>query len=209
MEKMKSANCGAGCDCNKPAGNTKIKATVCLVVLLGIGGIFVYKAYSAKHGMDGMDGQTEAAFASGAELIGTGEEAEVTTTQETGLVGRPLVSLAALNEVAANQDAVFVFIPAKGNEAVGKEATDAISSALQRIQSTGARIGLYTLQSDSPEYASIAAQLQTPGMLVMSKGRGMGGVSGGITETKILQAYVASSRVSGCGPAGCGPVGCP
>ena len=39
----------------------------------------------------------------------------------------------------------------------------------------------------------------------MSKGKGVGSVSGGITEEKILQAYVASSRAGGCGPSGCGP----
>jgi hypothetical protein len=50
--------------------------------------------------------------------------------------------------------------------------------------------------------------LPLPGMLVMSKGRGMGAVSGEITETKLLQAYVASSRTGGCCPAGDGSAGC-
>jgi hypothetical protein len=85
---------------------------------------------------------------------------------------------------------------------------DAIVSAEQKIKASGASLGLYTLQSSSPEYANIAAQVTPPCMLVMSKGRGMGAVSGEITETKILQAYVASSRAGGCGPSGCGPVGC-
>jgi hypothetical protein len=40
--------------------------------------------------------------------------------------------------------------------------------------------------------------LTLPGILVMSKGRGMGAVSGEITEEKLLQAYVASSRAGGC-----------
>ena len=48
MEKMKSENCGPGCDCGKPSGNTKVKTVICLIVLLAIGGIFVYKAKSAK-----------------------------------------------------------------------------------------------------------------------------------------------------------------
>ena len=54
----------------------------------------------------------------------------------------------------------------------------------------------------------IASQLALPGMLVMCKGGGIGSVSGEITEEKILQAYVASTRASGCGASGCGPDGC-
>lgn len=124
-------------------------------------------------------------------------------------VGDSLDSLASLNTVAVNQDAVFVFLPAKGSDLVGKETTDAIASAEQKIKkATGAKIGLYTLKSGSQEYANLAAQLPLPGMLIMSKGRGMGAVSGGITEEKILQAYVASSQAGGCGPSGCGPSGC-
>lgn len=207
MEKMDSANCGPGCDCGRPAGNRRLKAVVCLIVLLGIGGIFVYKAHSAKQ--DGAD-KTEAGFTTSPCCPTVCEtEAAVEDNAETGTVGRSLDSLAGLNEVAANQDAVFVFIPAAGPYASDEKMTEAIAAAQRRIEATGAKIGVYTLQSGSPEYANIAAQVQTPGMLVMSKGRGMGAVSGGITETKILQAYVASSRVSSCGPSGCGPAGCP
>jgi len=215
MDEMKSGNCGPGCDCGKPGGNTKIKAAVCLIVLLGIGGVFVYKAQSAKQDTAA---DTETAFsAAGANQVGgqeaaapTADEKEpaVKATEKTGKVGKDLDSLASLSEVAANQDAVFIFIPATGPYAFDEKMTDAIASAQRKIEATGARIGLYTLQSGSPDYANIAAQVSAPAMLVMSKGRGMGAVSGGITETKILQAYVASSRASACGPGGCGPAAC-
>ena len=103
---------------------------------------------------------------------------------------------------------LYLFLSAKGTQIVDKQTTDAIASAMQKIESNGAKLGLYTLQSSSPEYANLAAQLTLPGMLVMSKGRGMGAVSGEITETKILQAYVASSRAGGCCPSGSGSAGC-
>jgi len=204
MKKMKSENCGTGCDCSKPSGNTKAKAVICLIVLLAVCGIFVYKTIGAKQSTPA---NTETAFA--VPLINEVNEQEpaVKTVEDNKKVGELLDSLASLNKVAVNHDTVFVFIPAKGNDIVSKEITDAIASAKQKIKSSGVSIGLYTLQSSSPEYANIAAQLPPPGMLVMSKGRGMGAVSGGITETKILQAYVASSRAGGCGPSspGCGP----
>jgi len=214
MKKMQSENCGPGCDCGKPSRNTKAKAVICLIVLLAIGGIFVYKAKSAKQITPA---NTETAFA--APLVSEVNEQEtavptidkekpvVKPVEDKKRVGEFLDSLVSLNKVAINQDAVFVFVPANGNEAVNKETIDAITSAQQKLKSRGISIGLYTLQFSSPsnEYANIAAQMPLPGMLVMSKGRGMAAVSGEITEMKLLQAYVASSRVGGCSPSGCGP----
>jgi len=238
MKKMKSENCGPGCGCGKPSGNTKAKAVICLIVLLVIGSIFVYKAMSAKQTAPVNTAtafaapvanevneqkpdavaigkqETVAKVVEGKEPVQTIDEQKPTVqifpinsnVEEKKQVGEFLDSLATLNKVAVNQDAVFVFIPAKGTDTVGKETTDAIASAEQKIKSTGASLGLYTLQPGSPEYANIASQLTLPSMLVMSKGRGMGAVSGEITETKLLQAYVASSRAGGCGPSSsCGP----
>ena len=214
MKKMKSENCGPGCDCGKPSGNTKAKAIICLIVLLAVCGIFVYKAKSAKQ-IPPVN--TETAFAAPVATVNEQkpavptidkQEPVVKMVEEKKRVGEFLDSLASLNKVAINQDAVFVFVPAKGIDLVSKETIDAIASAEQKIKASGASLGLYTLQSSSPEYADIAAQLPLPGMLVMSKGRGMGAVSGEITETKLLQAYVASSRAGGCCPSGSGSAGC-
>jgi hypothetical protein len=200
MENAKSEVCGPGCGCGKPSGNKKAKAVVCLIVLLAICGIFVYKAKSAKQNTQAV---TETSFAAPLVNQATGQEPAVKSVEDKKIAGEFIDSLASLNKVAINQDAVFVFIPANENETISKETIDAIASAEQKLKSSGLRIGLYTLRfSPSKEYASIAKQLTLPGMLVMSKGRGMGAVSGEITETKLLQAYVASSRAGGCCPSG-------
>lgn len=211
MQTTKSENCGPGCDCSKPSGNKKLKAVICFIVLVAIGGIFAYKA---KNGKQTAPVNTTTAFAPPiakevneqkptASAIDK-QEPVVKPVEENKKVGKFLDSLATLNKVAIDKDAVFIFVPAKNSDIVSKETFDAIASAKQKIESKGAKLGLYTLQSSSPEYANLAAQLTLPSMLVMSKGRGMGAVSGEITETKILQAYVASSQ-AGCGPSGCGP----
>jgi len=200
MENVKSEGCGPGCDCGKPSGNKKAKTVICLIVLLAICGIFVYKAKSAKQSALTI---TETAFAAPILNQATGQEPAVKSVEDKKNVGELLDSLASLNKVAVNQDAVFVFIPANGNETISKETINAIASAEQKLKSSDIRIGLYTLQfSPSKEYADIAKQLTLPSILVMSKGRGMGAVSGEITETKLLQAYVASSRAGGCCPSG-------
>ena len=201
MENVKSEGCGPGCDCGEPSGNKKAKAVICLIVLLAICGIFVYKAKSAKQITPA---DTETAFAAPIVNQATGQEPAVKSVEDKKKVGELLDSFASLNKVAVNQDAVFVFVPAMGEETVAKETIDAIASAEQKLKFNGIRVGLYTLRFSSPsnEYANIAAQLTLPGMLVISRGRGMGAVSGEITETKLLQAYVASSRAGGCCPAG-------
>ena len=123
-------------------------------------------------------------------------------------IGDFVESLGSLNKVAVNQDAVFVFLPAKADATIAKETNEAVEAVKRTLESKNIRIGLYTLQSGSPEHANIASQLSLPGILILSKGRGMGAVSGEITEAKLLQAYVASTRAGGCGPSGCGPSGC-
>jgi hypothetical protein len=205
MEDVKLEGCGPGCDCGKPSGNKKAKVAICLIVLLAVCGIFVYKAMSAKQIAPAI---TETAFAAPIANQANVQEPAVNLVEDKKRVGEFIDSLASLNKVAINQDAVFVFVPAKGNDIVSKEITNAIASAEQKIKFKGVSLGLYTLQSSSPEYANIASQLPPPGILVMSKGRGMGAVSGEITETKLLQAYVASSRAGGCCPSGGGSSGC-
>ncbi len=230
MKETKSENCGPGCDCGKSSGNKKIKVAVCIIVLLAVGGIFAYKATGTKQSaptntetifvapvananeqkptVPTIDKQeTVATVVESKEAVQSIDEQKpaVEAVKDEKIVGVSLDSLAALNKVAMNQDAVFIFVPAKGINSASKEDMDAIASAQKKIESTGAKIGLYTLQSSSTDYANIASQVTPPCMLVMSKGKGMGAAPGPITEDKLLQAYVASSRAGGCGAGGCGP----
>jgi hypothetical protein len=208
MEDVKSKGCGPGCDCGKPSGNKKAKTVICMVVVLAICGIFVYKTNSAKQDAPAV---TQTAFAAPILNQATGQEPAVKSVEDSQKAGEVIDSLAALNKAAINQDAVIIFIPAKENETISKETLNAIASAEQKIKSSGVKIGLYTLQfSPSTEYANLAKQLTLPSILVMSKGKGIGAVSGEITEGKLLQAYVTSSRAGGgcCPSGGGGSAGC-
>ncbi|MGD0078184.1 MAG: hypothetical protein ABSB91_06120 [Sedimentisphaerales bacterium] len=206
MEDVESEGCGPGCDCGKPSGNKKAKVVICLVVLLAICGIFVYKAQSAKQNPQD---NIKAEFAAPILNQATGQYPAAKTVGDSQKIGEFIDSLASLNTVAANQDAVFVYVPASENETIGKETLNAIASAGQKLKSSDINIGLYTLRfSPSKEYAGIASQLALPAVLVMSKGKGAGGVTGEITETKLLQTYVASSRAGGCCPSGGSSAGC-
>jgi len=134
---------------------------------------------------------------------------EVSNETTSSLWGKPLDSLASLIKVAAETDAVFILLAAEDKQNM-QPITKQIEAAAKKVQSNGVRVSAFTLKKDAPNYAQLAKQLSIPCVLAMVKGRGMSGVSGDITETKLVQAFVMASRPSsGCGPAGCGPSGCP
>jgi len=118
------------------------------------------------------------------------------------LWSQELDSLASLNKVAADTDAVYVFLAAEdqqGNQAITKE----IEAATKKIKSNGSRISAFRLKKDAPDYAQLAKQFSIPCVVAMVKGRGMSAVSGQISETKLVEAFVTASRpVSSCCPAG-------
>jgi len=124
------------------------------------------------------------------------------------LWGKPLISLASLNEVAVDTDAVFIFLAAEDKQQM-QPVTSEIEAAARKIQTNGTRITAFTLEKSAPDYAQLAKQFPVPCVLAMVKGRGMNGVTGEINEAKLLQAFVAASRAtSGCCPPGADPSVC-
>ncbi|MCL5268998.1 MAG: hypothetical protein M1457_00220 [bacterium] len=106
--------------------------------------------------------------------------------------------------MAAQTDAVFLYLPEKGrgeDEAVKRQ----IEQAAGKAQSGGSKMACFTLDAGSQDYANIIRQVPAPCVLAMVKGRGMSAVTSDFSEGKLLQAIVAASRPSGCGPSGCGP----
>lgn len=205
---------GQGCGCGTPSGGKKMKIVVSLIVLLAVTGIFVYKAAAAKsNALNNTATKDIAAFAfaqaAPSTISGAESQPSATVTPDTAEAGQKLgeylESLNALNKVAINQDAVFVFIPALKNDLVDDKTNTAVLAAQRTLQSNKITLGLYTLTNSSPDYSKISAQVQTPTVLVACKGKGMAAVSGDVTEQKLLQAFVKSSSAGACGPSGCAP----
>jgi hypothetical protein len=196
-----------------------MKMAISLLVLLAVGGVLIYKASSARQtaSNDMATGSASVfAVAQAAPEAVPGTAAQPTAqsgpiaqpSQASGKFGEYLQALSDLNKVALNQDAVFIFIPGAKNEPVQDPTNAALLAAQKTLRSNNITLGLYTLRTSSPDYSAISRQVQTPAILVASKGKGMAAVSGDVTETKLLQAFVASSSAGGCGPSGCGPSDC-
>lgn len=118
----------------------------------------------------------------------------------------PLKTLAELNVLATNTEAVFVVIPSTDGErtaAIQKE----VKAAAVTITARGTKIGTFILSRDAQEYAGVVKQVGAPAVLAMVKGRGMAAVNDKeITQEGLLKGFVGASRPSGCGPSsgGCG-----
>lgn len=274
-------SCGPGCCCNSSPSSSskKLKTVLCIIVLLAVVGVFIYKNNTPKNNSNNQTAQNSPAFA--VATVGPNVKTEATPVTVVAAVADPqtiaeksdnqaaqnspavaaasakpavksdvlpvmtaaasipsdkaetaavatvaesqtiakksdessrtigvyLDSLSSLNKVALSQDAVFIFIPASKNEVADEATSKAINAVQQTLKAKNINLGLYTLPTSSADYAAIAARVQAPAILIASKGKGMAAVSGEVTETKLLQAYIASARSGGCGPSSgsCGP----
>lgn len=206
--------CGPGCSCGTPSGSRKGKMAVCLIVLLAVAGIFIYKAATATDNASNNNAAKDGVAFAFAQPAPTAMPEAATQPSAIATpdvakagqkVGEYLESLSALNKVAVNQDAVFVFIPAPKNNLADEKTNTAVLAAQRTLKSSKITLGLYTLPTSAADYATISAQVQAPAILVASKGKGMAAVSGDVTEAKLLQAFVASSRAGSCGTSRCAP----
>lgn len=193
--------CGPECDCGKPPakGATKLKVAICLVVVAAVCGILLFKTTSAKQNASeiGKDG-----FASQIAIKGKG--AVLNSAGQQGGSGSTLSAIDDLNTVAAKLDTVFLVVPGKDSAPTTSEAKAVLAYAERTLNAKGLSTGVYTLPTTSPDYPGLAAKVSAPGIAVLSKGAGIGFASGGITEKKLMQAYVASSRAAPCCPPGGG-----
>lgn len=152
------------------------------------------------------EGESEAAVTPSAEAQ-TGQAVDASQPKQV-VSGETIESLSDLNRKAAASDGVFVFL-AGGDAEKAREAAAVLEKAAGKIRERGTKLDLFTLRNGSVEYRDLSAQVPPPGVVAMVKGRGAKTLSGDITEAKLLQAFLAASNASGCGPSGCGPAGCP
>lgn len=121
--------------------------------------------------------------------------------------GKTIQSLGDLNREAVDNDGVLVFM-AGPDPGRAREVLAIVERTAATIRGRGVDLGLFTLEKGSRQYAELAVQVPPPGVIAMVKGRGASAVSDDITESKLMQAFVAASSAGGCGPSGCGPSGC-
>jgi hypothetical protein len=195
--KEQASACGPGCGCHATGTQSKTRRIIGALVLVAAMAMVaraVVKSNAAP------PQTSEQAFALPIAATNSSSSAPM-TEKSVETIG----SLSELNTMAAKPDAVFVFLPGKEGASANPPST-AMNGAARTIEAQGKKIGLFTLKPGSPDYDQIAKQISVPGVLAMVKGRGTSPISGDITETKLVQGYLAASSAGGCGPsagAGC------
>lgn len=218
--EQQTGGCGAGCGCHS-AGKTGGPRVLITAIVLIVAGVLVVRAMN-KAAPASPDAGTSAfatpVVASATTALATPNASravpvtDVATPASTeavqptaAIVGAPIGAFAELNTVAVHTDAVFVYLPGKQPGSAQAPAS-MMQAAVAAIESKGgAKCGLFTLTPGSADYDQLDGQIAMPGVLAMVKGRGVIPVTGEITETKLIQGYVAASSAGGCGSGGCGP----
>mgnify|MGYP001166000839 CR=1 FL=1 len=213
-EPENQGTCGPSCCCcgsGTPSSSSKMKRAVFLIVLLAVGGIFAYKAsikqkdsqnIASKKNIEFTVVKTSSKAVPETKLSTVKPETENVTVREPvkegKKIGEYLTSLSDLDKIVLNQDAVFIFVPTAKDELADNKIKDAVIAAQRTLKENNVTVGLYTLSPSSPDYFMLSAKVASPAILVAGRGRGMGVVSGEVTEAKLLQAYMASLRGGGC-----------
>ena len=214
--KQLSEGCGAGCNCHSGGASCKARWGICAIVLI-VAGVLVIRAMTKP---DTVSTHAPAAVfadpvAASITTVGAAAEApaggasapaegELVQPAEAS-VGMPIGTFAELNTIAVSNDAVFVYLPGKNALSVKAPATP-MQAAARSIETQGSKCALFTLKAGSPDYDKLATKMPIPSVLALVKGKGISAVSGDITETKLVQCYVAASSAGGC--CGCGAGGC-
>lgn len=200
---QESSCCSSGCGSDSAKSSCKNKMLFGLIFLLAAISIFTYKVINNDNSFSSNSSQL---YAGTVEMAS--DSNKVIADSNKAPVGIYLETLSYLNVVAINQDAVFIYVPAKNDSLVNPETEKEILAAQSTLKEQKYSVGLYTLKANSSDYEGISKQLTLPVLLVASKGKGMAPTQGGITKNGILQAF-SSTLSTGCGTSGgCGPSGC-
>lgn len=212
--------CGPGGGCRSASLGARARVAIGIVIL-GVAGVLVARAViksrsartePVEPAYTSVTAPADAAGPSDGSV--SAEDKESTDTRAPfvagasesrvagSIAGREIAALSELNQIAGETDAVFVYLPAQKEETSEAPPIRSLEGAVRTIEAQGYKVGIFTLKSDAPEYMQLAAQMTGPGVVAMFKGRGMSTVTGDITETKLIQGFVAASGAGGCCPGG-------
>jgi hypothetical protein len=193
------ACCGPTCECNAPAPRSKAKIAVAILVLAAAVVVLVVKLVGNAGDFVLDEGQSEIDPNAAMAVV--------------PLAARPLGSLLELNASAAELDAVFVIVPAKDGGAAEREIAREVDAARQKLAAKAMTVGVYSLRTDAPDCGALAGRHRLPGVVVLAGGGekalvfadniDSGMLTGKITESKLLQAYVAASMGASGGGCNC------
>ncbi len=201
--------CGSDCSCNSKKGvSFKMKiilfAIIIIVASAALGHSLLRKTLSAA--TISPTGYPAALALNTKSTASPQEEKQNSSSPYEAFIS--LASFASLDTVAQGVGGVFVLLVDNETEKTPNIA-QAILAAKAAIESRVMKMGVFQLKRDCPDFAKVSSQLPPPGVLVLIKGKGMHGVRGNqITQTNLLQAFMAAMQPSSCCSSGSGHSSC-
>ena len=192
-----SCSCSLGGDDRGKSVRRKApKMVICLVVLLAAVSIVAFKVTTTS------GSSSDAAAFDFGKAASAFMSSEGNNTQAKLNFGEYLGSFSELNTVAINNDVVFVFIPASGNDLIDDTTRAAVVEAQQILINNNNTVGLYTLSHDSTDYSRFANQVELPVIFVARKGASAAlAPARNVSANTLLQSYLACCDTSsGCCP---------
>ncbi|HNQ55199.1 MAG TPA: hypothetical protein PKG66_07285 [Methanothrix sp.] len=190
---------GCGKESNGRGGKIAKKSKVIIFLAVAIAAVILL-ASSVMNKAETGDG--EGLNLNTAKSLASEKASPHTDKANSSLWDKPLDSVASLNEVATEKDAVFLYLPAKGqvpDEKVKKE----IEAAAANAESQGIRMAFFVLDEGSQDYDLVNSQVSVPCVLAMAYGTGKSAATTNITEANLMQSLVQASQTYSCAPGRC------
>jgi hypothetical protein len=204
-EKSKAAPdtdpCGPDCACKSGSNSfSRIKAALLATIIIVAGAALGHSLLQKSRSGSNPPADTYSTSLSKAEPSASDENAPKGPGNISFV---PLSSFSSLNSVAQQYNGVFVLLFSSDSEKTPAILRE-INAAKNAIASSrGVQMGLFQLSKDGPDFEASTSQFPTPSILVLIKGMGMQGLrKDDITETKLLQAYMAAMQPKRCCPSG-------
>ncbi len=130
------------------------------------------------------------------------DKADLRSQGEIISFNRPLDSLQALDALASDRDVAFILLLGDGQD-LPPVVSKQIETALNKLWSSGQKIGAFTLKSDVPDYSHVVRHFAVhsfPCVLVLGRQGTASAVSGDISEARLYNAFILASKPASCCP---------
>ncbi len=117
-------------------------------------------------------------------------------------IGTNITTLAELNTLAAQMNAVMVFLPPRSGGSAPSTLA-AVKSARKTLEERfDIKIGLFTLPPGGRDYDELAPKLSGPAVVAIVKTGVKRCVPGELTEERVIEGFMAAVAAGGCCPLG-------
>ena len=180
-----SAPCSAASDSPGRSWGRMLLFILVILAAVAVGGYSVLKGDSAE------TPQSKRLSITSAPDPNTSEKPPTTAAY----CGANLDSAEAIEKLAADNEAIFVLLPGDNDEQA-RAASRQVEAAVKKLEGRGKRAAAFTLETTAQGYDRVLERFTVeslPCVIVVGQGCGSSALSGEVTETALLRAFLEAS----------------